>query len=783
MSAEKVFRGRFVVENEIAARASCKVYLGKDRELGGKEVAIKIFNDKSGPDTLKLYEEEIAAFRKTTHQTLIPIVDGGSEGDELFMVLEYVPGLNLRDKLKEAKGPLEIEQSVNMIAKLCEGVHEIHIETFQGKPLFHGHIDSRAILFKGEEPRLAGYHPRAIDILQKQMTSVARVAADAAYISPEQLSGSEEVDGRSDIYALGIILYEMISGERPFVAANPLQAAMLRMTVAPQAPSKKNPAISPLLDAAIMKALAKDPKERFQTALEFKEALQGNKKPSKNPFFTEGERMSTETLATSFSTSDIQAILKGEAPKAAPNPVPQSPVAAPALGGETSQTMMGVSTESILKAGLIYLTSSKRGDRVGLDKQQMLIGSDSSCDIVISGKEASPRHLLLVQKEGGTFACAISTKGAEVSGVPLKAEEEKKLQKGDTLKVGADEFRFLLPGEVFTLKEDGITHQAGNVKGRGGKILLIATLMVGVIALGGIYLYKQQIDQAKYAQKSKQVEQSKKRDVLIKKLIQEGDDLLKKGALTEPVGENALEKFQAVLTLDPENSYSKRRLEELTDRKRQLSLDEDRRRQLQGKLTELINQGDYYVSQNQLVSPPGKNAKESYGEVLKLDATNPTAKAKIAEIDKMLGDVLGRVKGSLEQAREYVRKGQFIDPAGENAVELIKEIQKIDPENKEAKDLTLEMAARSLLNGDAAKEKKAVKDVRRNYLIAQSLGVDPACIEQKMKGLDLIAKSSGKVVMANEKVDCPQSAAGFLDSGELGKRIAKLKLEMELQGH
>lgn len=775
--SERVIKNRFELDREIASRSSCKVYLGKDRQIGGKEVAVKIFLDKPRSEETALFEEEVEALRRATHPVLIPIVDGGLEGDELFIALEYIPGDNLRDRIKSLSGPMEVDEAVQLIAQLAEAVNEIHGEKFQGKQLIHGHLDSRAILFKGKEPRLAGYHPMAIDLLQKQMTSVARVAADAGYISPEQLSGVDGIDGRADVYALGVLLYELIAGERPFVAANPLQAAMLRLTVTPQAPSRKNSKVSPLVDAAVLKALAKDPKERFQTAVEFREALLGNQRASKNPFYSDqgAGRIASETLAVSVSTADLQKMLAAGG-GATPPTVKSLPTQLP----DSSQTMMGLDTSAVLKPGVVFLSGKRRGERVSLDKTQMFLGSDPTCDIVLKG--ASNRHLLLVERDNKTFLCAISAKGVDVSGVTVKAEEERVLSRGDVIEVGGEELRYLAPGEVFTLKDDEVSHHSAKRTGKGAKLLLISTLLIGVIALTSLYFWRQSIDRAKQQARAKQGEQGRQRSAVVKNLIQEGDDLFKSGALFAPVGENALEKFQEVLSFEPDNSYAKRRIEDINRRKNQLEQDEERRAQMQGRLTELLQQGDYYLAQNQLVAPPGKNAKESYSEVLKLDPTNPVAKQKIAEIDQMLGDVLGRVKDSLQSAKEFIQAGKFIEPDGENALERLREVQRVDPENREAKDLILQMAALSLIHGDEAKERKAIKDVRRNYLIAQSLGVDPKCIEVKMKGLDIIARSTGKVVLQSSGEECPASAPGFLDSGELTKRIAKLKLERELRG-
>ena len=443
---------------------------------------------------------------------------------------------------------------------------------------------------------------------------------------------------------------------------------------------------------------------------------------------------------------------------------------------------MGIQTSALLRPGLILLSGDKRGDRVRIERAQFLIGSDPSCDICVSGKNASARQALIVEKNGVYSLIATSSKPVEVSGKSLKVDEEHVLGKGDIIKIGDSELRYLAPGEVYTLMDEGVAVLAAKGPGRSGRVLLLAVITVAVFVVGGLALWREDINHTKGTTQQKEALLNRKRDEAVRKLLQEGDELMKKGALVSPVGENALEKFQEVLTLESDNAYAKRRIDELSERKRQLALDEERRRQQQLKVTELMQQADLFYSQGQLVSPPGKNAKELSQDVLKLDPQNVKAKELITQIDSKLGALLSQVSGSLAKAKELAEKGWFTQPDNENAFVLLQEVRKIDPENKEARDLQYDMAAKSLLLGDKAKAQKQVKEVRRNYLTAQALGVDPACIELKMKGLDLIAKSSGAVVFSGQNAECPKSAAGFLESSELSKRIAAIALEMELKG-
>jgi len=413
----------------------------------------------------------------------------------------------------------------------------------------------------------------------------------------------------------------------------------------------------------------------------------------------------------------------------------------------------------------------------------VLLGADPSCDVVLSGKQAANRQALIVEKSGTFTLIGTSSKPTEVAGKNIKIDEEYKLNKGDLIKVGDNELRYLAPGEVFTLKDEGVSLKVAKGSGKSARVLLIGALSVALLIMGGMYLWRTDIDTAKQKNKVAENSTSKKIAEKVKQLVQEGDELMKKGAYITPAGDNALEKFQEVLTLETDNGYAKRRLEELSERRRQLVIDEEKKRQLQGKLTELLAQGELFYDQGQLVSPPGKNAKESFQEVLKIDGSNEKARTRIKEIDTKLGDLLSRVGGSLVRAKQLAAIGQFTQPEGDNAFELLQEVRKIDPQSKDAMSLQYSMAAKSLVQGDVAKKQKQIKEVRRNYLTAQALGVDPACIEQKLKGLDLIARSSGKVVFSGQNDECPKSAAGYLDSAELSKRIAALTLEMELKAN
>lgn len=776
MNAQKEIAGRFVIGSEIAQRTTCTVYLGQDKTLGDREVAIKVFNDpaQDKQEWITSFEEELKKLRSASHPALVPILAGGCEDNTFYIAMEYIPGKLLRDILKEQNGPLDIERALEIATELANGLQEIHEQQ-----LYHGHVDSRCVLFKSDEVRLAGYQPRVIDQIQKQATSVARVVADVAYISPEQLGGSESIDGRADIYAVSALLYEMVTGVRPFVAANPIQAAMLRLTEAPPSPGKKNSNLSPLLDATILKGLAKDPKDRFQDCKQFVDAINGARKIVKNPFAesapAQSERIGTETIAVSMSTDAIRDMLKGSAAQKA-DPPTMSGVQLDVAG-----TMMGMKAQGASKASFVGLDESLRGKSYVLDKPQSMIGNDPGCDICISGRDVPARYAIVIQRAEKFFIAPLSPTPVKVSDMTTKGAEEIPLERGAVLHVGKHQLRFVAPGEVFTLKDNVADRVIDRPKSRLPALLLGVTAIIGIFALGGIYLYKERVASQKAALAKREAVKQQQRSELVRKLLREGDEFFKAGALTEPVGANAEEKFRSVVQLEPDNSYAKRRLAEIDERAKLLDRERQQKVQFAQRIKELVSDGDRYFQEKQYVSPPGKNARDSYEEVLRIDSSNADAKKRLQEITTIMGDLLGKVNSMIASAKQYAAEGKYVSPPDANAYDQLKQVQQIDPSNDDAKKLIYDMAASSLYRGDVAKERGIARDIRESYLTAQALGVDPACIAVKMKGVELIEISKGRVLMTTD-TQCPKSGAGYLDSGELDRRVGNLALQAKLAG-
>ena len=794
MSDLKEIAGRFVVEEKLVTRPNATIYRAKDKKLGDVAVAVKVFVDRPSErkEILDSYREEIKILRQASHVGLVPVIAGDEEGDWLYLVMELIQGQSLKEKLSDAGGKLPIEQAVKIAKEIGLALHELHQE--KG---VHGHLDTRAVLFKGADVRVAGYCPRAIDRLQSMGTSTGRLTIQPAYISPEQLGQGSVIDCRADIYALSVMLFEMVTGEVPFKADHPLQTAMLRLTLDAPKASSKNSEVPALIDAAISKGMAKDPAGRFANMKEFIDMITGGKEEVKNPLHTVGVSMpaqaarlsGTETMPTSMSAETIKQMLAAHSPSTAPKKQLDSghtPAAGNTQPIESAQTVMGLDVQSMLTASLVVVAGDKRGEKFVADKPSMMIGSDSACDILVSDKDVPARYAIVLKREKDYFVAPLSPEGITLNGEHKDDAKEVVLKRGDVITVGNTELRYVAPGEVFTLRDDVADRVIDRPK---SKLPMILGATAGLLAIFGFVLFTSYSDSVASKAKSKAktaAEKQQAREELIAKLLKEGDQYFKEGRLIEPAGDNALQRFQDVVELSPENSYAKRRISEINERAEQIAKDRERLAQVQGQIDRLIATGNRYMDSKNYVSPPGKNAKDAFKEVLALDSANQIAKTKLSEIDSILAAMVGDVNRYLASAKVYKALGQYVAPTGENALEQIQKIRDMDPDNKAAKDLLYEMAAENLYYGDVAKSEAKSKLMKDAYLTAQAMGVNPEYISSKMKGADIMQRSKSSIIIVQNDSDKNKEddteGGKYLSKRELEQRVANLSLKNTSSG-
>ncbi len=260
---------RYTIERELGSGGMATVYLAYDVKHD-RRVAIKVMNDEVaqvlGPER---FLREIKTTAKLNHPNILQLYDSGEAGGLLYYVMPHGDGGSLRDRLEQEK-QLPVEAALDIAREIADALAHAHEHGF-----VHRDIKPENILFLSGRPVLADFGiVRAADPGAEGLTMAGMPLGTPAYMSPEQ-AYADPVDGRSDIYSLGCVLYEMLTGETPFAGTTARQI-MARHTTDAVTPTRNvRPAVPENVDRTVAKALAKEPEDRFQTAREFADALAG----------------------------------------------------------------------------------------------------------------------------------------------------------------------------------------------------------------------------------------------------------------------------------------------------------------------------------------------------------------------------------------------------------------------------------------------------------------------------------------------------------------------------
>ena len=267
--------GRYNIERVLGEGAMGVVYEGHDTRLHRK-VAIKtILKSALDSDSAKEYSQrfkrEAQAVARLNHPNIVQVFDFAEEGDVAYIVMELVRGRELKTFF-DAKERFELKEAVHIMVSLCEALHFAH-----EAGIVHRDIKPANVMIDSQgRVKLTDFGVARItdpDRTVSDKTQAGTIVGTPAYMSPEQVNGGA-IDRRSDIFSAGVILYEFLCGAKPFTGSGAWAIAKKIIAETPPAPSSVNPALSPLLDAVVAKALAKDPAARYQTARHFGFALQ-----------------------------------------------------------------------------------------------------------------------------------------------------------------------------------------------------------------------------------------------------------------------------------------------------------------------------------------------------------------------------------------------------------------------------------------------------------------------------------------------------------------------------
>lgn len=276
--------GRYIIVDPIAVGGMAEIYrarLAAAKEGPDRVIVIKkvIANLQANPEFLQMFEEEIKITVGLTHPNIIQIYDYGKVDEQYFMAMEYVEGKNLRQfvkRLADMKSMFSIDMSCYIISQVCHALGYAHSykDRLTGKTLgiVHRDISPQNVMISYDGAVKLFDFGIAKAKSANEATRAGVIKGKPSYLSPEQING-EELDGRSDIFALGICLWELLTAKRLFVADTDMGVLRLIQSAKIEPPSTFNPAVPQSLDAIILKSLQRDKHKRYQNAEEFQRDL------------------------------------------------------------------------------------------------------------------------------------------------------------------------------------------------------------------------------------------------------------------------------------------------------------------------------------------------------------------------------------------------------------------------------------------------------------------------------------------------------------------------------
>src|SRR4051812_15292321 len=395
--------GRYNLERTLGKGAMGVVYEGVDPRLG-RRVAIKtILKSHLDADTAKEYSmrfvREAQAVARLNHPHVVQVFDFGEEGDIAYLVMEFIKGKELK-AFFDANERFDLKEAVRIMGELCDALDFAH-----AAGIIHRDIKPANVMIDAQgRTKLTDFGVARVQDSDK--TSVERTQAGTmvgtpAYMSPEQITGGN-IDKRTDVFSAGIILYQFLTGEKPFTGSGAWTIAKKIIQEEPALPSSVNNAVTPLFDAVVNKALSKSPETRYQSARDLGIAL-------KRALDGKGEEDDDDKTVVG-SLSDFTAMKP-------------APAVARAQPGDSQRTSAGTST----------------GTQAGGNQEVEL----EFWRAIKDGNDPDDFDLYIQQFPNGIYAALAKRKIAKLRGVPLeesgaKAKEQEKKEQEEAARREAD---------------------------------------------------------------------------------------------------------------------------------------------------------------------------------------------------------------------------------------------------------------------------------------------------------------------------------------------------------
>jgi len=250
-----------------------KVFLGTDTVLG-RTVAVKVLAPQFADDDgfVQRFRREAQAAASIGHPHIVSVFDTGSDDGVHYIVMEYVEGRTLAEFLAGG-GRILPDRAIDIAMDVCQALEAAHAQGVIHRDIKPGNI----MLNPRGEVKVTDFGIARVTTTADTVAQTAAILGTASYLSPEQAQG-QPVDARSDLYSLGCVVYEMVTGRPPFLGDSPVAVASKQVLEQPVPPSKLNSDVTPDLDAVILRALAKNPANRYQSAEEMRADLERAKR-------------------------------------------------------------------------------------------------------------------------------------------------------------------------------------------------------------------------------------------------------------------------------------------------------------------------------------------------------------------------------------------------------------------------------------------------------------------------------------------------------------------------